>query len=201
MNRIELYLEITKHLLKDGKPSSYLNSLYTEPLFVQHPFDMLYKLKSTQQSPIHHPEGNVWNHVMLVVDQAAKIKDKSNDPIAFMWAALLHDIGKPSTTRKRKGRITSYDHDVIGEKLAIEFLSEFTNDKSFIKKVSKLVRYHMHILYVNKNLPFADISNMKRDTDIYEIALLGLCDRMGRTNSNATIEKENIKKFLKKLNK
>lgn len=32
---------------------------------------MLYNLKETEQSKVHHPEGNVWNHVLLVVDEAA----------------------------------------------------------------------------------------------------------------------------------
>ena len=41
-----------------------------------------------------HPEGNVMNHTLLVVDLAALCKDKTSWPLAFMWSALLHDIGK-----------------------------------------------------------------------------------------------------------
>ncbi len=71
----------------------------------------------TGQSPQHHPEGSVWNHTLLVVDEAAKIKEQSADPRTFMWAALLHDLGKPSTTMRRKSKITSYDHDKVGAQL------------------------------------------------------------------------------------
>jgi hypothetical protein len=56
----------------------------------------------------------------------------------------------------------------------------------------------MQILFVDKNLPFADIKTMKRQTDIWEIALLGLCDRLGRLGANRILEEENIKMFLKK---
>lgn len=42
-----------------------------------------------------HPEGNVMNHTLLVVDLAALCRQKTSWPLAFMWSALLHDIGKP----------------------------------------------------------------------------------------------------------
>jgi hypothetical protein len=113
-----------------------------------------------------------------------------------MWAALLHDIGKPSTTKKRKGRITSYDHDRAGAELSNEFLSCFTGDKNFIHDVCNLIRYHMQVLFVVNALPFADIQGMKHDTDIHEVALLGLCDRMGRLNADKLKEQKDIEKFL-----
>ena len=195
---MELFKTIEEHLLNDFKPSEYLNSIKDNLEFKKHPFDCLYKLIKTEQSPIHHPEGSVWNHTMLVVDGAAKVKNKSKNKRAFMWAALLHDIGKPSTTRKRKGKIISYDHDKVGAKLAEKFLLEVEEDEDFIKEVTVLVRYHMHILFLLNNLPFADVSSMKEDVDINEIALLGYCDRMGRLNADSSKEEKNIKEFIRK---
>lgn len=191
----DLYLQIQNHIISDEKPSEYLNSIYNLEEFKLYPFDMLYKMGLTEQSKKYHPEGNVWNHTMLVIDMAASVKDKSSDELCFMWASLLHDVGKPVTTKTRKGRITSYDHDVEGEKLAKEFLLYFTNDQKFVYKVSKLVRYHMHILYVVKDLPFKRIDELKKETDVNEIALLGYCDRMGRLNPDNEKEKQNVNKF------
>lgn len=188
-------------MLEDEKPSIYLNEIYNCDLFQQYPFDMLYKMKTTEQSPIHHPEGNVWIHDLLVVDEAAKIKEKSKDKKAFMWAALLHDIGKPVTTKNKKGKITAYDHDKIGETLSAQFLSFFIDDKEFIHKVSKLIRYHMQILFVVKKLPFAQINTMLSESDYKEVALLGYCDRLGRININKNKEKENINIFLNECKK
>ncbi len=194
---LRLCLEMEHHLLEDARPSDYFNEICGDPLFQQHPFDMLHNLKKTMQSPKHHPEGNVWNHTMLVVDEAAKVKSRSKNPTEFLWAALLHDIGKVPTTKNKMGKITSYNHDTVGAALAREFLSQFTDDNVFIGEVCGLIRYHMQILYVLNGLPFADIEGMKRNTDVHEVALLGLCDRLGRFNSNIKEEEKHIKQFLK----
>lgn len=104
--------EITKHLMNDISPSVYFNNMDRE--LEAYPLNMLAKLKHVEQSKKHHPEGNVWNHTMMVVDEAAKIREHCNNSMVVMWASLLHDIGKPDTTKVRKGRITSYDHDIVG---------------------------------------------------------------------------------------
>ena len=196
--KLLLLYEINNHILLDKQPSTFLNSIVNTKIFKEYPFYMLYKLKETEQSPIHHPEGNAWNHTMLVVDEAAKQKNKSRDERAFMWAALLHDIGKAETTKNKKGKITAYNHESVGADLCVKFLQEFTTDDKFIQKVKGLVRWHMQILHVVKDMPFADIKSMKEETDIKEVALLGFCDRMGRTNVDILKEKNNIKIFLDK---
>lgn len=196
--KLLLLNEINNNLLIEEQPSVFLNQVVNTKIFKEHPFNMLYKLKETEQSPIHHPEGNVWNHTLLVVDEAAKQRDKSKNKKVFMWAALLHDIGKAETTKNKKGKITAYNHESVGADLCVKFLQEFTTDDKFIKKVTSLVRWHMQILHVVKDMPFADIRAMSQETDINEVALLGFCDRMGRTNADIVKEKGNIKIFLEK---
>lgn len=196
-----LYREISRHLLEDKNPSEYFNYNCEKPVFRQPPLNMLYRLKETEQSPIHHPEGSVWNHTMLVIDKAAEMKEKSMDAKVFMWAALLHDIGKPDTTKVKKGKITSYDHDILGEKLAYDFLHELTDDRKFIEAVASLIRWHMQILFVVKDWPYADRETMLRQVDINEVALLGLCDRLGRTNTDREKEEKNIRIFIEKCGK
>jgi len=199
--KILLLNEINNHILLDEQPSIFLNSIVNTKIFKEHPFYMLYKLKETEQSPVHHPEGNAWNHTMLVVDQAAGLRHMSRDEKAFMWAALLHDIGKAETTKNKRGKITAYNHESVGSDLCVKFLQEFTTDDEFIETVKGLVRWHMQILHVVKDMAFADIKSMREDTDIDEIALLGFCDRMGRTNVDIAKEKKNIKIFLEKCSK
>lgn len=194
-----MFDEITQHLLKDDKPSEYINQIAKVAEFSKFPFSLLLEQKSTKQSEKFHPEGSVWNHMILVLDEAAKVREQSKDAKVFMWAALLHDIGKPETTRMRKGRITSYDHDKAGERLSKEFLRTFTEDEDFIKNVGDLVRYHMHMLYVLKDLPYADTKNLLRKVDIHEIALLCKCDRMGRFGVDREKEEEDYQEFLNKL--
>lgn len=193
----EIFAQMEKHLLEDSHPSVYFNAMQNPECSI-FPFSMLFKLKGIEQSPKHHPEGNVWNHTMLVIDYAAGVKEQSSDSRVFMWAALLHDIGKAETTKIRKGKITSYDHDKVGAELVVKFLEPFINDADFITKVSALVRWHMQILFVVNDLPFQNIEKMKRETSVRDVALFGMCDRMGRLDVDKSKEEENIRVFLDK---
>jgi len=199
------FMEFDAHLMSDSKPSDYFIELSKTGIFEsKYPYTLLGALMKIPQSPEHHPEGNVWNHTMLVLDHAGEMKHLSRNPKVFMWSALLHDLGKADTTKLTKGKITSYDHDKWGERLSRKFLQEFVSDDEFINQVSKMVRWHMQILFVTKGLPFSDIGRMAVEVSIDEIALLGLCDRLGR--GHMTIDRrqdveKSIKTFLEKCNK
>jgi putative nucleotidyltransferase with HDIG domain len=198
----EIFKEFNLHLMEDKMPSLYFNfSIKNEIYDYVYPLTMLRDLISTPQSPKYHSEGSVWNHTMLVIDEAAKRKNLSNDVKVFMWAALLHDLGKAPATKLKNGRITSYDHDIKGEKLCIEFLSEFNCEKQFVKDVSLLVRWHMQTLFTSKKLPFGNLKQMMREVDYREIALLSLCDRLGRgdmTSEKIREEEHKIEEFINK---
>lgn len=194
-----LYNEMAYHLFNDQKPSKFFNSLKEDSL-KNEPFIYLDKLKNTPQSKKHHPEGNVWIHTMMVVDEAAKVRCICKNPEVFMWAALLHDIGKPATTKIKKDKITSYDHDKLGADMTRKFLSYFSNDSKFINHVASIVRWHMQMLFVVNGLPFADVKKMSEQVNIEEIALFGYCDRMGRLGADADEEKRTAKRFIQKCN-
>ena len=202
MDLKQAFEEFDQHLLEDEVPSRYFETMLRQGLFYKvYPFTMLGDLVKTPQSVQHHPEGNVWNHTMMVVDRAAFHRKESGSPRIFMWSALLHDLGKPDTTRTRKGKITAYDHDKLGEKLAIKFLAPLTEDNGFIEAVAKMVRWHMQTLFVVKDMPFADVPTMLQQVKLEEIALLSLCDRLGRgkmTVEKETHERESIKQFIQK---
>lgn len=199
-----LFNDIDKHILEDERPSEYLNSLLHENKLREYPFNMLFDLTKAEQNKKYHPEGSVWNHTMMVLDEAANRKDKSESPRVFMWAALLHDIGKPSTTRVRKGKITSYNHEKVGKDMAVEFLKEFMDDEAFIKKVAALVRWHMEPLFLAKNSPSANTEQMLREVSLDELALLSICDRFGRGNMSdkkRRDEEKGIEMFVEKCRK
>ena len=199
----EKFLEIEKHLLNDEKPSIYLNEQVGNGDFDEYPLSMIKDLLTVEQNPIYHPEGNVFIHAMMVVDEGAIVRERSKDKKAFMWALLLHDLGKKPTTKLRKGKLTSYNHDTVGAKMAREFLEYFNQDEVFINKVISLVRWHMQILFVTKNSRFQNIKQMLEDVDVDEMILVSRCDRLGRGNLNklkreeTLKEVENFKKILK----
>ena len=195
-NLINIFNEIDNCLLNLEKPSKELNVISERQDFKEYPFSLLYKLKSTEQSKVHHPEGNVWIHTMMVLDCAATQKNKSIDKRVFMWAAFLHDIGKPAATAIRNGRITSYDHDKIGASTAKEFLTFFKQDEIFIEKVCNYIYFHMHPSFILNNRPFADVKKMKKSVDAKELALLYFCDKSGRLFSDAEKERMLSEKFI-----
>lgn len=198
----EIFLEIEKHLLHDEKPSVFLTKLADEKVLDDYPFSVIGDLRYVQQNPKYHPEGNVFIHTMMVVDEGAVNRDKSDDKKAFMWALLLHDIGKKPTTKMRKGRLTSYNHDKVGKNMAEKFLEYFNLDQHFINKVTGLVRWHMQSLFVTKDSRFQNIREMLKDVDINEIVLVALADRLGRGSIDKQSRKETINdihKFEEKL--
>jgi tRNA nucleotidyltransferase (CCA-adding enzyme) len=76
----------------------------------------LVPLASTPQDPAWHPEGDVWTHTLLCVDQAVPLIEGLDHPRALtvMLATLCHDLGKPSTTAFERGRIRSLGHEEAG---------------------------------------------------------------------------------------
>lgn len=178
----EIFFNIEEHLLKDDKPSNYIKEALRNCLFDNYPFSMIKDLQEVGQNPKYHQEGNVFIHTMMVIDQGAKNREKSKSKRAFMWALLLHDIGKKPTTKLRKGRLTSYDHDIVGADMTEKFLTYFNEKESFIREVRGLVRWHMQSLFVTKDMKFQNIDDMLEDVDINEIFLISLSDRLGRGN-------------------
>ena len=73
-------------------------------------------LVGCEQEPEWHPEGDVWVHTLMVIDQArARIDDLPRwAKLAVMMGAVCHDFGKPATTAFFDGRIRSYNHEEAG---------------------------------------------------------------------------------------
>ncbi|WP_291649789.1 HD domain-containing protein [Clostridium sp.] len=182
MTSRELYEKLDFILINSEKPSIEIKNLINSGEFNKKPFVKIKDLEKIEQNLTHHPEGNVLNHTLLVVDSASKYKEKSQDKRVFMWAALLHDLGKLTTTKERKGRITSYGHDLQGEILARKFLNTLTEDEDFINNVCNLVKFHMQPLFYDKKLPFFKEKEIIEESDYKEISLLSLADRLGRGN-------------------
>ena len=177
--------EIQENLLICDKPSIYLEEIKTS--LKNTPLEVLIDLEKIEQNKKYHPEGNVWNHLKQVVDTAAKIKDYANDKGTFMLGALLHDLGKGTTTKKNKqGRLISYNHDTEGEKIADKILTYYGYKDEEKQRILNLVRYHMHHLYIIKNLPFAKTNELVKDVDLNDMVLMFVSDRLGR----GQVEKE-----------
>ncbi|MEQ2006206.1 MAG: CCA tRNA nucleotidyltransferase [Limisphaerales bacterium] len=65
-------------------------------------------LQGLRHSPVHHPEGGVWEHVL-----AALKASRTADPIANL-AILFHDLGKATTGAEKDGQPTYLGHEAAG---------------------------------------------------------------------------------------
>jgi tRNA nucleotidyltransferase (CCA-adding enzyme) len=107
--------EIEKLLMRAARPSIGL-ALSLELGVIERLFPELDALVGCPQEPEWHPEGDVWVHTLLVVDEARKRIDDLPYPqqVAVMLGALCHDLGKPPTTAFIDGRIRSLNHEEEG---------------------------------------------------------------------------------------
>ena len=115
--------EIEKLLLRAAAPSIGF-ALALELGVVERLFPELDALVGCPQEPEWHPEGDVWVHTLLVIDQARERIDDLDYPqqVAVMLGAVCHDLGKPATTAFVDGRIRSLDHEEQGVEPATALL-------------------------------------------------------------------------------
>lgn len=109
-------------------------------------------MSRTQQNPAFHAEGDVWIHTRMVCEALVKLDSFRELTLeqrnAVFLAALLHDIGKISTTRWEEDKWTSPNHTLVGSKMARQFLWQElglcgTPEKQKLREtVCNLIRYH-----------------------------------------------------------
>ena len=134
--------ELERALLESPAPSVFFTVLgQMDQLDVW--FPEVRDLIGVPQPPRYHGEGDVWNHTMLVLDQAAKLKNNADNPLGFLLSALCHDFGKVLTTTVTETGIHAYGHEAAGLPLVGNFLSRLTARKDLIPYVQNLTQLHM----------------------------------------------------------
>jgi poly(A) polymerase len=114
------------------------------------------RMKGVEQPPQFHPEGDVWVHTLLMLEQL-----KPGSSPTFAWGVLLHDVGKPPTfkpPREPEGRIRFDEHVEVGTQMTIEICRRlrFSNDDT--DQIAALVANHLRF----KDVPQMKPSTLKR---------------------------------------
>ncbi len=146
--------EIRKLLLQADQPSRGF-ALMRELGIIEKYYPELLVLAETPQEPDWHPEGDVWIHTMMVLDQATKIAKTTNPFLTFTdeerlqigLGALCHDLGKPATTAigEKHGvpRIRSLGHEEAGVEPAKILLAKWTFGQSVLEAALTSTREHL----------------------------------------------------------
>ena len=108
------------------------------------------RMKGVAQPPQFHPEGDVWAHTLLLLEQ---LPEGCAPELA--WGALLHDVGKPPTFRQAPDRIRFDRHVEVGARIAQEIFRRLRFSNSAAAQILSLIENHMR---------FGDVEKMKEST-------------------------------------
>jgi tRNA nucleotidyltransferase (CCA-adding enzyme) len=181
--------EIEKLLLQAARPSIGF-VLALELGVVDRLFPELKALVGCPQEPEWHPEGDVWTHTLMVIDEAHhRIDDLTRGPaVAIMLGAVCHDLGKPATTATIDGRIRSMGHEEAGVEPAASLLGRLnvqTIDGYDVRRtVLGLVAHHLKPSAFRKSAtPVSDgaFRRLAQKVDLAMLARFARADCHGRT--------------------
>jgi poly(A) polymerase len=107
-------------------------------------------MKGVEQPPEFHPEGDVFVHTLLLLENLPQ-----PCPITLAWGALMHDVGKPATFRRAPDRIRFDEHAKVGTKMAEAICRRLRFSNEDTEQILLLVENHMR---------FGDVDRMKPST-------------------------------------
>ena len=136
--------ELTK-MLTEGHARGALSSCSTKPACCTKCCRRSKRMKGVEQPPQFHPEGDVFVHTLLLLEQLPQPCSRT-----LAWGALLHDVGKPPTFRVAPDRIRFDGHVEVGVQMAEEICQRlrFSNDDT--EQILALVDNHMRFAHVQR---------------------------------------------------
>lgn len=146
------------------------------------------RLAATPQDAIHHAEGDVWTHTEMVVDELLALNGYAAANPAergvLFYAALLHDMSKPETTREENGRIIAPGHSAKGAIAARIALWEHGVPFGLREQVCRLIEAHQVPFFAfnsRKGVPAEFTARLlAADRSLKLLCLLAEADMRGR---------------------
>lgn len=187
--RERVWGEFEKLLLRAKRPSIGL-ALALELGVIDQLFPEIKALVGCEQEHEWHPEGDVWVHTLLVVDQArTRIDDLDRGrAAAIMLGAVCHDLGKPAFTIFKDGRIRSPGHEeggVAPTMRVLDTLNVHTLDGYDVRHtVAGLTAHHLKPgMFYKSPTPVTDgaFRRLAQKVDLELLARLAKSDCLGRT--------------------
>jgi poly(A) polymerase len=132
----------------------------------------LEELKGVIQIPSHHPDEDVWTHLLKMVDFLAK--QSPHRSVALAWAAVLHEVGKPVVSKQNAG-LNFNHHEVEAAKLVEKITQRFKLSGVEIQRVVSLVGDHLKLKDVFQ-MREATLQRLLREDHFEELLALHRAD-------------------------
>ena len=146
-------------------------------------------IMQNKRSGVH----NVFEHIMYAIDAADR-------DLPIRLTVLFHDIAKPQTLEiADDGKIHFFKHEILGSKIAKQYMRYWGFDKDMIQKVSHLVLHHM--FDADPRLTDKSVRRLIRKVGkdlVYDLLKVRIADRLGTPNR---ISMKKIKLLKKKIDR
>lgn len=193
---------LLRRLGQSGNVSSFFRTLLRDNYLHNH-FPEIQAMVGCEENPKWHPEGNTFEHTMLVLDQfdthmyersSLNLVSKldTNGKYMLFLACLYHDMGKP-WVKPTPGKVGFFPgHAQIGAKMWQGVYDRLAIDNmSFHRTLHDVILYHMHMHDMDKMKPRTifkmlhrmDATSFRGNEAVAVLAMLGELDRLGRKGS------------------
>ncbi|WP_231036235.1 HD domain-containing protein [Pectinatus sottacetonis] len=146
-----IIIELTK-ALNTPMPSIFFRYLQKSHL-LHIIFPEIFALRGQIQPAYCHPEGDSFEHTMLVLDQTAAVTSHT----AARFAALCHDLGKGLTPANLLPH--HYGHEITGLAVLKAWQKRTTLPKQWIKSAAFVIKEHMRAARLSKPGKIVDLVN------------------------------------------
>ena len=131
--------ELTKMLIEGRARRAF--ELLDETGLLKEVLPEIARMKGVEQPPQFHPEGDVWIHTLMLLEQ---LEPDCSETLA--WGALLHDVGKPPTFRRAPDRIRFDGHVEMGVTMAAEICRRLRFSNEETRQTLALIENHMRFM-------------------------------------------------------
>lgn len=215
-----VYNELSKALLT-RKPSVFFDILKKANVLEVH-FKEIYDLIGSVQPIEYHPEGDAYNHTMIVLDKVSNktINLEDTRKLELRFASLVHDLGKGTTPKEKYPHHINHEKrgaelvKIIGKKLnlpkrlikcgqtsCLEHMKGGCFDEMTVsKKVSFIERVNNTVLGLDGLQIIVDADNMSEEKNKNQFAELG-CEIINCIDGKEVMKKYGIIEGIRVANK
>jgi poly(A) polymerase len=142
----------------------------------------LMEMKGLPQGPPQAPTGDLWDHVLRVLDS---LGPAVSFPLAF--AALFHDVGKRRTVGRTPNKYTFYYHEDVSCRMASEVCLRLKLSNAEREQIEWLVKKHQVLCEV-RQMRTSKVKEILHHPGIQELLALHRADALASGHSIDHVE-------------